>query len=447
MKRVLKFLKWVGISLGALLALFIGINAFDETLDPGAASIINAQSKIKPEENAYLFLVGLRAPPDRAPDEFGQECVTRLVNISKSHKETVALFASGKTGCTDEKSWLAGKDISAISCESKQKSCLSHYQEQSAAIKQVALSNKLLLQRYERLLTFKHFDDASYLNLLTIALFYDPVNELHAALSAAKLQDGDTEAFIQRTANQARFYRMILRDSGNFSSKLVALVYLHRVASLVSDAVRENPKLAREHEAILLSLAQPFTVGDRSLEGVMVAELRYLASTLSLDRYGERPLFDKLWDVFSYRYNATLNRFYRNISGWRDLSRLPTEQYLSAEKSALARVEEPLHDGYLHMVYNPVGKILLGIGYPAYAQFPWRIIDSDGRLRLTSLQIQIAAQNISESDIPAFLKNADPKLRDPYTGQPMQWDKTRGLYFPGHSDRITDKDGFVSVKL
>ena len=155
MKRFLKFLKWTGISLGVLLALFIGINAFDETLDPGAAAIINAQSKIKPEENAYLSLVGLRAPPDRAPGEFGLECITRLVAASKSHKETMALFASGKTGCTDEKPWLAGKDISAISCESKQKSCLSHYQEQSAAIKQVALNNKLLLQRYERLLTFK----------------------------------------------------------------------------------------------------------------------------------------------------------------------------------------------------------------------------------------------------------------------------------------------------
>lgn len=448
MRRVLKFLKWTGITIGTLLVLFIAINAFDETLDPGAAALINAPSKIKPEQNAYFFLIGLRAPPDRDPGEFGHECVTRLIKTSESGKETSALFISGKTGCTDEKPWLAWADISAISCERQEESCFSHYQKQRTAIKQVAENNKLLLQRYERLLAMEYFDDASYANLLTTSLFLDPVRELYSAVSATKLQEGDAEAFIQRTANQIRFYRMISRGNGSFLSKLVSMVYINGSVSLASDAVRENPRLAEKYEGLLLSVTQPFSVSERGLESAMVAELKSLASTLSPQRYEEElSFYDKLLSPFYYKYNATLNRFYRDLPGWRDLSQLSTEQYLASEKAALARVEEPWHDGYLHMIYNPMGKTLLGLSGPTYAKFPRRAIDLDGRLRLVSLQIQIAAQQIPESEIPAFLKHADPKFSDPYTGQPMQWDKSRGLYFRGHSDRIPDKDGFISVKL
>ena len=75
----------------------MSINVFDEKLEPGAAEIINAKPKIKPEENAYFYLVGLRAPLDREPGEFGRECITRLVKTSKSLEETSALYASGYT--------------------------------------------------------------------------------------------------------------------------------------------------------------------------------------------------------------------------------------------------------------------------------------------------------------------------------------------------------------
>ena len=37
------------------LVIFLGINAFDEPLDPGALAILNSQSKVKPEDNAYLY--------------------------------------------------------------------------------------------------------------------------------------------------------------------------------------------------------------------------------------------------------------------------------------------------------------------------------------------------------------------------------------------------------
>ena len=141
MKIVLKFLKWTGITLGLIVVLFVSINAFDEVLDPGAAAILNAQSTVKPEDNAYFFLVGLGAPLDRDPGEFGLECITRLANVAKNYKETMALITRGNTGCTSHEVALTWQEISDIHCRSQQEGCLIRNQKQSATIMLLADKN------------------------------------------------------------------------------------------------------------------------------------------------------------------------------------------------------------------------------------------------------------------------------------------------------------------
>lgn len=447
MRIFLKFLKWISITLGLLLALFIGINAFDETLDPGAAAILNAPPKVRAEDNAYFYVVGLRAPMNRAPSEFGQQCVSRLTAISKSRKETIALFRSGKTGCSSQEKTLEWKDVSTIACEQQKEGCFSHYQKQGEAIKRLAEQNKTLLQRYEQLLAMEQFEDAPYTNYVTIGLQFDLIKELYSAISVIKLQEGNIGEFVQRTSSEARFARMVLHGNSNFTSKLIASYMLNRAAHLTSDAVRVYPALAHEHAMALLSISQPLTVAERSLESARVADLRLLNSGWIVDAANEESsFFDRALFHFTFKYNATINRAYQNLSGWRDLSQLPTEQYLASGKAALARLTRTGYSGYVNMIYNPVGKYLLGLSNPTYGEYPRRIIDIAGQLRLVSLQIQIAAQKIPESEIPAFLKNADPAFRDPYTGQPMLWDKTRGIYFKGYGRVIPGQDGFISVK-
>lgn len=448
MKIFLKFLKWTGITLGLIVVLFVSINAFDEVLDPGAAAILNAQSTVKPEDNAYFFLVGLGAPLDRDPGKFGLECVTRLANVAKSHKETMVLITRGNTGCTNHEIGLTWQEISDIHCRSQQEGCLSRNQKQSATIMLLANKNKIRLQRFEHLLAMEQFEDTPYANHLTAPLPLDLTNDLYSAISTIKLQEENAGEFIQRTAAEAKFYRMVLRGNSGFLSKLVALAKVNRAARLVSEAIHIYPMLAREHCAALLTISQPLTVAERSLESAIVAELRQIALTLAFAASVEEASFlDRLLTRFVLKYNATINRFYQNFPGWRDLSKLPTEQYLTLEKRMLAQLTNPWRDGYVRMLYNPMGKLLVGINNANYGDYPRRIIDADGRLRLISLQIQIAAQKIPESEISNFLQNADPQFRDPYTGLPMQWDKTRGLHFRGYGKSTPDQDGFISVKL
>ena len=446
MKRFLKFFKWTGITLGVLVALFIGIYAFDETLDPGAAAIINAQPKIKAEDNAYFFLVGLRAPADRDPGEFGRECVARLMKVSKNFEETKALHASGSVGCSRE----AKLDISKISCGSSQASCFSNYLKHSSAFKQLADENKNLLQRYDRLLSMTQFEELPFSIENASAHFFDlSIRELYSAVSVIKLLEGNNAEFVRRMVAAASYDRMVLRGDIDLIGKMIALDKVHSAARLVSDALRNYPTLATEYAAALSSISLPFTMDERSLESARRADLRVHVEIM---RWAEAMtaakeesfIIEGLYYPLIHKRIATINLQYRAVEDWRKLAQIPTERYLVEGQVALEQLTSP---DYIRMIYNPMGNYLAGLGGANYAKFVPRTIDADGLLRLVSLQIQIAAQNIPESEIPAFLKNADPQLRDPYTGQPMQWDKTRGLYFRGHSDRITDKVGFVTLKL
>jgi len=446
-KRYLKYIQWASVAAGAILASFLAINAFDEALEPGVLAIIHAQPTVKPEKNAYFYLIGLNAPQDHAPSEFGRQCVARLSEISKNREATMAWLTSSDRDCAKYEDTLRRKG-SSIACEQQHEFCLSHYQKQNTAIKLLAETHKTDLQRYAHLLTIEEYEEVPYTNLLTTTFPIDLANELYPAVSASKLLEGDTQAFIQRSAAEAKFYRMVLGGNSGFLSKLMAFVGVNRTARLVSDAVRAHPNIAKEYYETLLTISHPLTAAERSLESVVMSDIKYFAST---SVYGaDEPntsWYDEFLARFSLKYNATLNFKYRDLPGWRNLSRLPTEKYLAAEKTALAKLTGPWRGNYVHMMYNPMGKLLTGLSSANYSDYPRRMIDSDGRLRLVSLQIQIAAKQIPETEIPAFLNNSDPRFRDPYTGQPMQWNKTQGLHFRGHGKSIVSQDGVVSVKL
>ena len=443
MKRFLKFLKWAGITLGTLIVLFIGINAFDETLDPGAAAILNAQPKVKAEENAYFYLAGMYTAAANNPSEVGRKCVAAQLKIAQAG--TLLSDFDSVAECRGHDSLKSLEDVS-LACDWRQQSCLKQFFAQRAAIAHLAAQNKVVLERYGKLLEFKQFEDNHYLHPLAVFIKFPPA-KLYQAISVSRLQAGDASGFLNRTVAEAEFYRMVLRGESSLLYKMIGMAWLERSARLVSDAVQADPMLAQQNQAVLLQITRPYSVPERDLGKAMEGEFRLFTAMLRTFSV-HSPSFLERWFYWPLvKQNASSNYFYSNISVWRDLTQLPTEEYLAAEQFALGKLFNPWDDGYLHWVYNPIGKTLVGIATSAHADYPRRIIDADGLLRLVSLQIQIAAQKIPESDIPAFLKNADPNFRDPYTGQSMRWDKTRGLYFRGHSDRITDKDGFVALKL
>lgn len=54
----------------------------------------------------------------------------------------------------------------------------------------------------------------------------------------------------------------------------------------------------------------------------------------------------------------------------------------------------------------------------------------DGRLRLATLLIRIVRDDVEDADIPEFLRSAGTALANPFTQEPMSWDRTeRRIHF------------------
>lgn len=384
MRFFLKFLKWTGISLGVLLALFVGINAFDEALDPGAIVVLNAPPKVKADDNACFYWAGMYTAASNNPSKVGKKCVLAQQKIAQS-----STFVSDLASIPEcrEQNELKPINVKLIACEWREKPCLKQYFEQRATIDNLAAQNRILMERYGRLLDFKQFEDTRPFPLFSI-FFKAPPSTLYQAISASRLQEGDSVGFIRRTQAETSFYRTVLSSDTSLIAKMIGIAWIERSARLVSDAVSANPIFAQQNQAALLAITQPMNVAERSLGKTMEGEFRFSSTYMRSLPADDFSLLERLTYPIAYKQNATENYFYHDMTVWRELSQLPTEQYLTAEKSALERLSNPWRDGYLRLVYNPVGKVLAGIGSAAYASYPRRIIDADGLMRLISLQFK-----------------------------------------------------------
>ena len=133
MRIFLKFLKWAGVTLGVLLALFIGINAFDEKLDPGTAAVLNAQPTVKAEDNAYFYWEGMYTAASNDPSEIGKKCVFAQIKISQS-----VLSDPNSVPECHEQNEFKPIDGKLIACDWRQKPCLKQYVEQRPTIDKLA---------------------------------------------------------------------------------------------------------------------------------------------------------------------------------------------------------------------------------------------------------------------------------------------------------------------
>jgi hypothetical protein len=63
---------------------------------------------------------------------------------------------------------------------------------------------------------------------------------------------------------------------------------------------------------------------------------------------------------------------------------------------------------------------------------------SDGKLRLATLVVRAAHDEVKDTDIPAFLAKTAPELYDPFSNKPMQWDAKNGrIYFLSGDDKCS----------
>jgi hypothetical protein len=122
-----------------------------------------------------------------------------------------------------------------------------------------------------------------------------------------------------------------------------------------------------------------------------------------------------------FKFNATENLDARLMTQLAEFAEINPTTF-TAERVRYKKWEyENANFMRLETIYNPIGRILVAIGAPAYGNYPLRPYDAAALQRLARLSLEIRRQRIAPPAIPAFMTLHPEWSTHPADGRPFIW--------------------------
>jgi hypothetical protein len=421
-------------ALGVLAVLLINLRWFDEPLLPELEALRKLQTLTR-EDNAFPFALGFLAAEDRDPREAGNA----IIDVLQARSDRGEPATIGK----EEKRGILGAPLTtdglgaiarpitepSAATTSLGKKCLPRYRLDCAQelIADVALlewsepPSTTLFARYETLLQQAHYVEIPAPDSLTPWPPLSVIQEVGRVRLAISYRTDSTAAFLEKASQELRFWRMALREGQLLGTKMSALAAIRWAHDFLATLMRERQLDAREL-AQLRGIVRPFAREERDIGMAFLSDAR--AALLA-----GRPSVaaDASWMVrLLMQTNATFNLEYREtFEPMRERSSLDASQYWAREAYGPLRHELGLSPGSL---YNLGGKLALSRSASWNVhQFPSRVHDENGRITLLLLAAQL--EEHPDTDMATLVRSSS--LRNPYTGEPMEYDALTGtIGFP-----------------
>lgn len=440
-RRALRIGLWILLVLVALplagVLLVIAVNRFDEPLTPQAQALLQAQPVPgDPSRNAYFVLLGLRAA--RGEDAMAQgrrieDTVFRHFADAAAPALPEETLARGTAGIGKE--WN-GK----LRCNVFEKDCVAQHLALRAELPAFEQEFGFLIARYRQVAELPDFRERAFLGLNEAMSSYSEYLDLDAyaqARIAVLAAEGQQAQALQEIGAAVANARKVLAGTRHFIAKAIFVKVLRDHLALLNALMARDPSFAGPPGQPLPAWLAPLTVEERSLAGALDSEARLFARTAhSFDTStGFATMRDGLpqaslagWlSGLAFKRNATVNL----IAG----SAAPGTPALPPSR------QWPAGSFWDDYIDNPTGKILLAIASPDFSEYPNRVADADGYLRLTALHWMIRQQGVDDAQVPAFLEAQAARYGDPYQARPMQWDATaRTLSFVGKGRAPTSQN-------
>ncbi len=432
-------LKWGGISVLSLLLLAItllaiglAINARDESLSPQAQSLlIRPANPYPPEDNIYLALAGFDAPPGESVTTVGQSRVeeynSRLA-VARHDPHWESLY----TPLTKEHPGALQFKGSGEFLQSPRKSYWSDAPPHRAEIAQLLADNAELMQRYHDLHRRHGFYETATPNPLE-PIFAPPSNVRTLFLAELVLRMRSADARQQHAAladleDDLRLWRAVLTGEGTLISKMLAIAYLHWDELVLADMIADPQAPVPDAEANALALL--FAPADWNIGRVFFSEFRLQAAMLQQMQFlseaaPRRPVEGCAGHRWLCSVNDQIGKRFFKINATENLyamraARLAREAAPGSMRDHLTESDEPLVS--LRSVYNPFGRVLVGVGAPLYRTYTWRAWDGAAFQRLVRLGYEIRRQRIAAGAIAAFLTQHPELATHPGDGRPFLWE-------------------------
>lgn len=423
--RVLaKLTAWL---LGGLLALAAVWYAANRTLDPRINDSLVAARQVPDDQNAAVALLGLTAPSGTDFREYGHKVDAlydtdapqdRILDALKGEKTLQPTVESEQANCWLDPDWPALEGCPPF--------------EKGA---EAVHANKELIDRLRQVFPLKRYaGSGAYFNQAVFTVL-----KLSVADMQLDIRRGAREAAYRKWRDQFMFVRVMVKGTDTWVGRTVGIIAMGVTLPVLENLLNADPDIARRHESELLDLLRPGGIAAFGPDGIARGEYTLLKRWLARRGRDEAASSnDRLgWLVERFgQKNRILNRYARFTSEYARAMQAPWKDLAAEYQRLREKYYEPTA---WEFILDPFGSVFIAEHIDSQLRIREMIRQMhvlDGRLRLATLLVRQINESVGDVEITRFLGRAGPELRDPFSGQPMQWDpKDRKIYMTDPDER------------
>jgi hypothetical protein len=382
-------------------------------------------------KNGYFLLLGFDASAEQDPLQAGYE---RKVEGSDLQAANACMLGDeGKettTGASDNvvRGWFTSADP------------LAQLKPQAAAVRSLAAQESLALRRYQQWLSMS-FEDVGYGQILS-------PNCTHILLAhRLYLAEGfaqDLSTGLGRLETDMGSWRAVLEQSKTLMVKMLAATAVQDDVAIASGLLTRQD-LDGTAIGRLGKIVRPFDQVELSLRWPMQSHLAWatkaVTTSLKNDKTNERPLYVALAAAMPLPVQRRSNAY---ADYYEAASKAVAEgRYTNLPKpSSFIRTPAVSVVDY---VANPIEHIIGIEPLPSWDPYVGRMVETDARLRLASLQVWMR-RGAQEGNVLTRLAKAGQAHYDPFTGLPMLVDQRKGvMYSVGQDGKDQEGDPLRDV--
>jgi hypothetical protein len=382
--------------------------------------------------NGYFLLLGFDVSAEQDPLQAGYE---RKVEESDLKTASACMVGDEREGMT-----TAGASANVVRGWFTSADPAARLKPQAAAVRSWVAQESVALRRYQQWLSMP-FEDVGYGQILS-------PNCAHILLAhRLYLAEGfaqDLSTGLERLETDMGSWRAALGQSKTLMVKMLAATAVQDDVAIASGLLTRQD-LDGAAIGRLGKITRPFDQVELSLRWPMQSHLAWatkaVTTSLKNDKTNERPLYVALAAAMPLPVQRRSNAY---ADYYEAASKAVAEGRYSNLPKLSSFIRTPAVSA-VDYVANPIEHIIGIEPLPSWDPYVGRMVETDARLRLASLQVWIR-RGAQEGNVLTRLAKAGQAYYDPFSGLPMLVDQQKGvMYSVGQDGKDQEGDPLHDV--
>ncbi len=372
-----------------------------------------------PKKNGYLLLLGIDATPARDPLQVGYER-----KFEETDRDMLRMCLTGNDGSTTTGSassqvlsgWLRAADPAA------------QFKTQASGVKTWLVQSDVMLGRYRQWLKMS-FEDWGYgQSIVPNCRQILAVHRLFLAEGFAQ----DLDSGMERLEADMTAWRMALAQARTLAVKMMAVAAVTDDMAIASGLLT-RPDLDPKYVPRLLKQMRPLDQVEQSVRWPMQSQFvlatKTLDNDLRRDKVDERPWYVSVAAAMPLPKQRRFNAY----ADYYEAANKTSAEVRPTSMPNRSKYIKTTVTSWLDYLLNPIEHVVGVEPLPRWEDYSGRILETDARLRLVSLQAWVR-KGPSEGELATRIAKAGQHFYDPFTGLPMLINSKKGLIYSAGRD-------------